>query len=285
MPKTINSIMKQPHLGKRIADLRQQKNLTQEDLVGKCNINVRTIQRIEAGEVTPRPSTLKIIIEALDENFNELFQTEEPTSWWKSLLVVGEDISDKHIKQVIQTAWIAGLIYFALGLVEAAADYLFLEEAFLSTSEQLFYIVTKTGVLVAYFFFMRGFVAVGKAYDNYVLKIGSYLMVATYVIFIAIENYHIISPMDMSLYLYIQTVSALIFGAIGIILAIGFIRLNRSLGSIALVAGVFELMIACLFLTIIGSFIALVLLIPSVIIEVVILFKASELQAKKIATE
>lgn len=277
--------MKQPHLGKRIADLRQQKNLTQEDLVGKCNINVRTIQRIESGEVTPRPSTLKIIIEALDENFDELFHTEEPTSWWKSLLVVGEDISDKHIKQVIQTAWIAGLIYFALGLVEAAADYLFLEEAFLSTSEQLFYIVTKTGVLVAYFFFMRGFVAVGKAYDNYVLKIGSYLMVATYVIFIAIENYHIISPMDMSLYLYIQTVSALIFGAIGIILAIGFIRLNRSLGSIALVAGVFELMIACLFLTIIGSFIALVLLIPSVIIEVVILFKASELLAKKITTE
>ncbi|MEQ9166689.1 MAG: helix-turn-helix transcriptional regulator [Fulvivirga sp.] len=277
--------MKQPHLGKRIADLRQQKNLTQEDLVEKCNINVRTIQRIEAGEVTPRPSTLKIIIEALDENFDELFHTEEPTSWWKSLLVVGEDMSSKHIKQVIQTAWIAGLIYFALGLVEAAADYLFLEEAFLSTSEQLFYIVTKTGVLVAYFFFMRGFVAVGKAYDNYVLKIGSYLMVATYVIFIAIENYHIISPMDMSLYLYIQTVSALIFGAIGIILAIGFIRLNRSLGSIALVAGVFELMIACLFLTIIGSFIALVLLIPSVIIEVVILFKASELLAKKIATE
>jgi transcriptional regulator with XRE-family HTH domain len=277
--------MKQPHLGKRIADLRQQKNLTQEDLVEKCNINVRTIQRIEAGEVTPRPSTLKIIIEALDENFDELFHTEEPTSWWKSLLVVGEDMSSKHIKQVIQTAWIAGLIYFALGLVEAAADYLFLEEAFLSTSEQLFYIVTKTGVLVAYFFFMRGFVAIGKAYDNYVLKIGSYLMVATYIIFIAIENYHIISPMDMSLYLYIQTVSALIFGAIGIILAIGFIRLNRSLGSIALVAGVFELMIACLFLTIIGSFIALVLLIPSVIIEVVILFKASELLAKKIATE
>lgn len=277
--------MKQPHLGKRIADLRQQKNLTQEDLVGKCNINVRTIQRIESGEVTPRPSTVKIIIEALDENFDELFHTDAPTSWWKSLLVVGEDISNKQIKQIIQTAWIAGLIYFALGLVEAAADYLFLEEAFLSTSEQLFYIVTKTGVLVAYFFFMRGFVAVGKAYDNYVLKIGSYLMVATYIIFIAIENYHIISPMDMSLYLYIQTVSALIFGAIGIILAIGFIRLNKSLGSIALVAGVFELMIACLFLTIIGSFIALVLLIPSVIIEVVILFKASELLAKKTTTE
>lgn len=277
--------MKQPHLGKRIADLRQQKNLTQEDLVEKCNINVRTIQRIEAGEVTPRPSTLKIIVEALDENFDELFNTDVPTSWWKSLLVLNEEMSNRQVRNLLQAAWIAGLIYFALGLVEAAADYILVEETFLSTSEQIFYITTKTGVLIAYFFFMRGFIAIGKAYDNYLLKISSYLMVATYVVFIVIDNYHVISPMDMSLYLYIQSASALIFGAIGIILGVGFIRLRRSLGSITLVAGIFELMIACLFLTIIGSLLALLLLIPSVIIEVVILYKASEQLAKKAGTE
>ena len=46
--------MKQPELGQIIHDLRKQKGLTQEELVEKCNISVRTIQRIEAGEVTPR---------------------------------------------------------------------------------------------------------------------------------------------------------------------------------------------------------------------------------------
>ena len=46
--------MKQPELGKRISEMRKAKGLTQEELVELCNLNVRTIQRIEAGEVTPR---------------------------------------------------------------------------------------------------------------------------------------------------------------------------------------------------------------------------------------
>lgn len=272
--------MKQPHLGKKLADLRQQKNLTQEDLVSKCNINVRTIQRIESGEVTPRPSTLKIIVEALDENFEDLFSQDQHTSWWRSLMVLNEDLSKRQIKQLLQTAWIAGLIYFALGLVEAAADYIFLDENFLNVSQKIFYVVTKTGVLVAYAFFMRGFIGIGKVYDNYLLKISSYLMVISYIILITIDNFHVIRPMDESLYLFIQSGAALTFGAIGIVLAIGFIRLRRSLGAITVVAGAFELAIAFLFLTIIGSFLALLLLIPSVIIEVVILYKASEQLAK-----
>ena len=62
--------MKQPALGKKIFDLRKQKGLTQEELVEKCNISVRTIQRIEAGETTPRSFTVKTILEALEADFN-----------------------------------------------------------------------------------------------------------------------------------------------------------------------------------------------------------------------
>lgn len=58
--------MKQPDLGKRIAELRKAKGLTQEELVEKCNINVRTLQRIESGEVMPRSYTIKTIFTALD---------------------------------------------------------------------------------------------------------------------------------------------------------------------------------------------------------------------------
>ena len=53
--------MKQPELGKKISELRKEKGLTQEELVDKCNISVRTLQRIESGEVTPRSYTLKTI--------------------------------------------------------------------------------------------------------------------------------------------------------------------------------------------------------------------------------
>jgi transcriptional regulator with XRE-family HTH domain len=60
--------MKQPELGKKIAELRKAKGLTQEELVEKCNINVRTLQRIEAGDATPRSYTIKTIFPALDYN-------------------------------------------------------------------------------------------------------------------------------------------------------------------------------------------------------------------------
>ncbi|MDG2073883.1 MAG: helix-turn-helix transcriptional regulator [Polaribacter sp.] len=61
--------MKQPELGKRISELRKEKGLTQEELVEKCNINVRTIQRIEAGEVNPRSYTIKTILNVLDVDY------------------------------------------------------------------------------------------------------------------------------------------------------------------------------------------------------------------------
>lgn len=61
--------MKQPELGRKIAELRKAKGLTQEELVEKCNINVRTLQRIEAGSVMPRSYTIKVIFAALDHEF------------------------------------------------------------------------------------------------------------------------------------------------------------------------------------------------------------------------
>ena len=41
--------MKQPEIGKKIAELRKQKGLTQEELAFQSNLNVRSIQRMEAG--------------------------------------------------------------------------------------------------------------------------------------------------------------------------------------------------------------------------------------------
>jgi transcriptional regulator with XRE-family HTH domain len=69
--------MNQPDLGKKIAELRKAKGLTQEELVEKCNLNVRTLQRIESGEVTPRSYTIKTIFTALDYN---IYDSSEITS-------------------------------------------------------------------------------------------------------------------------------------------------------------------------------------------------------------
>lgn len=63
--------MKQQELGAKLAELRKAKGLTQEDLVAKCNINVRTLQRIEAGEVIPRSYTLLSILSVLEVDYSD----------------------------------------------------------------------------------------------------------------------------------------------------------------------------------------------------------------------
>ncbi|MGC9342396.1 MAG: helix-turn-helix domain-containing protein [Bacteroidales bacterium] len=62
--------MKQPELGQKIATVRKARGLTQEELVDICNLSVRTLQRIESGEVIPRSYTLKVLSEALEYEFN-----------------------------------------------------------------------------------------------------------------------------------------------------------------------------------------------------------------------
>lgn len=68
--------MKQPDLGLKIIDLRQTKGLTQDELVKQCNISVRTLQRIESGEVEPRGYTLRLISKTLDFDFFSLSQND-----------------------------------------------------------------------------------------------------------------------------------------------------------------------------------------------------------------
>ena len=61
--------MKQPDLGKKIAELRQARGMTQEELAEKCKLSTRTIQRIELAEVMPRSYTVKAIFTCLGYDY------------------------------------------------------------------------------------------------------------------------------------------------------------------------------------------------------------------------
>ncbi|MDX9865134.1 MAG: helix-turn-helix domain-containing protein [Anaerolineaceae bacterium] len=63
--------MNQPDLGYKVAEVRQQKGFTQEQLAEYCEVSTRTIQRIESGEVEPRPFTRNSLSNILDFDFNE----------------------------------------------------------------------------------------------------------------------------------------------------------------------------------------------------------------------
>lgn len=61
----------------KIIHHRKLKGMTQETLADLTGLNIRSIQRIEAGDTSPRLFTLKAIADALEINLEELLP--EPT--------------------------------------------------------------------------------------------------------------------------------------------------------------------------------------------------------------
>lgn len=59
-------------LAEKIGSLRKSKGLSQEQLAEESSINLRTLQRIEAGHTDPRGNTLRSIAQALDTPMEEL---------------------------------------------------------------------------------------------------------------------------------------------------------------------------------------------------------------------
>lgn len=76
--------MKQPDLGLKVAELRQQKKISQELLAEACEVSTRTIQRIESGEVDPRTHTLTMLSTALEFDFGQ--NNTQNENLWLTLL-------------------------------------------------------------------------------------------------------------------------------------------------------------------------------------------------------
>jgi transcriptional regulator with XRE-family HTH domain len=273
--------MKQPDLGKKISGLRKDKGLTQEELVDKCNISVRTLQRIESGEVTPRSYTVKTILAALDYDFKKISDNDDKNGqnffeWLRNVLLI--DISpDKPANYLIKhlnIAWLSGLIYFILGFLEAAAEYYRFKEDQMIFSTA-FYVSMKISVLISFFFLQRGFIIAGHLFKNYLLKIISFVLIFGMILVI---SYDIGSLFYESIEReFILGAEALTFGGIGILFGVSLIKLQKPLGQIPVIAGIFEIFAACFFLTIFLAFIGEIILIPAELLEIVILFKAVEL--------
>ncbi|MFO7575557.1 MAG: helix-turn-helix domain-containing protein [Bacteroidales bacterium] len=276
--------MKQPELGRKITELRKGKGLTQEELVDKCNISVRTLQRIEAGEVTPRSYTVRTILAALDYDLSKISDNDADrrsfSEWLKDtfLINIDPDRSGTFIIKQLNTAWLFGLVFFILGFLEAAAEYFRFKENQMIFSIPV-YISIKVGILVSFFYFQRGFIVVGHMFRNYLLKIMSYVLI--FGVFLII-SYDIASLFYDSIEReFILGAQALTFGGIGILFGISLIKLQRSFGSVPVIAGIFEIVASCFFLTIILAFMGHIMLIPAELLEIVILYKAVEIIKSK----
>jgi transcriptional regulator with XRE-family HTH domain len=268
--------MKQPELGKKLTELRKAKGLTQEELVEKCNINVRTIQRIEAGEVTPRSFTVKVILAAMDYTLNDIAAGEQTST--DQSMPSNDLFQDTPRNQVLvkhlTAAWMFGIVYFVLGFFEGTAEYFRFEE-----DEMIFsipvYVSVKLVTIISFIFFQRGFFALGDFYNNYLLKITSMVLIAMHVLL----GIHDIASVfyDAGERVAIIIGATVTYGAVGIVYGVSLRRLERHVGRSAEVAGFLEIGAALFFFTVIFAIVGEMILVPAELIEILILFKAVEL--------
>ena len=252
--------MKQPELGQKILELRKQKGFTQEELVTQCNINVRTIQRIEAGEVNPRSHTGQIILEVLGADY---FEEEQ-----KDMVI----FTAKEKKR-LRMAWLFGIVYFLLGFIETVADlYQFTED--ISFSNTLVYFVIKTISAISFVFFFAGFYVVATKHNSQLLKVIILLLMAAFVISNCMDVFSLRVTDEAIAFRLIA--ECIVFGGLQLVFGIGILQLKSKLGQLAQVTGILEMILGVSFGTVIFATLGMFLLIPAVILEVLLLYKLAE---------
>tara|TARA_B100001146_G_scaffold19676_1_gene15143 strand:+ start:1513 stop:2352 length:840 start_codon:yes stop_codon:yes gene_type:complete len=273
--------MKQPELGKTIIELRKQKGLTQEELVEKCNITVRTIQRIEAGETTPRSYTIKTLLNAMGFEYEKVFGKEYKAGKFDKIL----RIFPSNLKQVLMASFVAGIVYFIIGFAETTYYAISFSDLssetnwsdlpinnYESYSSYTTYIIIKIISVISFSFFMRGFVLVGSYYKNYLVEIMAFLMIVMNIIF---ETSEIVSiNFDDSLFSFVLISKAFTIGIIMIVFGVGILRLKH-LGDLSKATGILEIITGICFATVFLSVIGLIALLPLELLELLLLYKAS----------
>ena len=259
--------MKQPALGKRISELRKEKGLTQEELVEQCNINVRTIQRIEAGEVNPRSYTIKTILEVLGQNSKMI----------SDLIPNKETEFELNIKDAknLNMSWVFGIFYIVISVVGVIMETFFIA----NNSSNIDLLIFRLPYSVAFFIllicFLNGYKIVAKHLKNgFLINAVNIYFGLSFIMLIATlftSGSGLFGPLEIILSVFIMLVS----GIGELIMGIGILKLKNSLGSTANVLGILKIINGCMFITIILSPIAVFVMIPVLIVEVVFLYNTS----------
>lgn len=95
-------------IAQQLKSERLSKGLTQQELANETGISLRSIQRIENGEVYPRSFTLKVLAEKLGLNFDGLnMQRAEP-------ILQEQPISTLNKSQKIVVSSVVAIVFLLL---------------------------------------------------------------------------------------------------------------------------------------------------------------------------
>lgn len=264
----------QPELGKRILALRKALDMTQEELKNKCHVSVRTIQRIESGIVTPRLATIKILIEALGENpgdWQSPNTSKKYGNFIQELFLI--NLAEDGLKRSFQPAWISGVVYLLLFMINVGLTSLPTDNPLHSP---LSLIPINILMIISFAGFIRGYIALAKLFEVHLLKISSYLSLVFVAIALFVDILEI-SFVSMEPFSGVASFFTLILiGASALLFGLALLRLQDGMGRISKIAGRLEIVFGLSYLSILLSFMGLILLGPIMVLEIVLLSKADQ---------
>lgn len=160
--------MSNHHLAEKIHHTRISKGMTQKELATLCKVDVRTIQRIEAGEVTPRMYTLRLIATAFEMSLEELLTL--------SVIKSGKKEKPSPLYWNYMLGWIGGVSLFTSSITVILLPVLV--KGFFSQTSLIAFSTVAVLRLVSSLLFYRSYFYLGKRYQNRFVCITSLTMLA-----------------------------------------------------------------------------------------------------------
>ena len=168
---------------------------------------------------------------------------------------------------------IAGVIAALLLIPQAVLE--FLRGAGKLTSNLLpIYLIVTIIAVGTYIYFIWGFKIIGDKTKNKLLTMSSYLLIiltiATYIITFLFQNGSTLTQAISGV------VVIVLLGAASIPFGIGLLKLKKEFGGLATATGVLNIITGVSFVTVILIFIGLLVLIPLIVLEIMLMFKAAK---------
>jgi len=259
--------MKQPDLGKKLADFRNEIGLTQEQLSDKTKINIRTVQRIETGEVTPRVYTLKVILETLGRSLDDL------NGDFKEYVV--------EKPEIFKTAWIA-----SIALVVSNALFLtivVLRDLYgIRSGIYHFSVPVLLSIFILTILLNRGIIHAGKTFNNKFFVVTGYIgvVLCALVCLLQIVKFYSALPHIEQISKAFITLSAVN----GIFYGVGLVLFKRQVFELAVLTGILMILQSVLCIIPVGfvELIGIILSIPSLSLQALIFYR---LQTNKFNSE
>jgi len=124
---------------------------------------------------------------------------------------------------------------------------------------------------ISFVFFFLGFYTVAKVYNNQTLKMVTILLISILVLSNCIDVF--------SMHLIDETITVriiiecMVFGGLQLVFGIGMLQFKNKLGQLAQVNGILEIVVGASLATVIFAYLGTFLLIPTVIVEIILLYK------------